>query len=157
MWNQLHCGLWSSNNRLSPYYRLNSGISLEVSGLSRQFISWNWHSLICPTSLIFEFQLSASASSDMETPRSYTRGPVKLGGDWGDLVLEKILEETRAEQTMSEDINVQDFGKVVEKHETPKLVARRDARMVSSFQLVDLCIVMAFKVHLVFLEEEEML
>ena len=58
---------------------------------------------------------------------------MKLGGDWGNLVLEKIPEETRAEQMMSEEINVQDFGKVAEKHGSPKLVARRDARMVSSF------------------------
>ena len=69
----------------------------------------------------------------METPRNETGGSVKLGGDWGNLVLEKIPEETRAEQTMSEEINVQDFGKVAEKHGSPKLVARRDARMVSSF------------------------
>ena len=153
LWNRLHCGLWRNDNRLSPHYRLNLGISLEVSGLSRQFISWNWHSLIRPASLIFKFQLSPSASSDMETPRNETGGPVKLGGNWGDLMLEKIPEEMRAEQTTSEEINVQDFGKVVKKHKTPKLVAR----MVSSFQLIDICIVTAFKVLIGFLEKEEML
>ena len=108
-------GPWNWDN--GPH--LNLGVSFEVSGPNWQVISWI-HSFILPT---FNFQLSSSSSTDMETSRDETGGWVDSGRTQRGLMPEEMLEEN----------NIQDLGKDAGKHETHKLVAwtRRVARMVS--------------------------